>query len=366
MTTDVLLFEPRYEGHHLPWSGMIAQTLIDAGLTVRFAHGQAPTQLIRFDDAFPLLRSKLDCITVPGDGSSLAELVAVSADCKQILVPNLDAFASNMFRRAAILPSLPRTLHRKLFGIYHRPRPLDPSEGGVGIAWKRLGFNRLMKRNPLRGIGVLDEDLIEHIRGPVVWIPDFWRPLVPTGRDSAREAFGIPAHARALLFFGVSHRRKGLDLAIEAFEQANLGNAILFVAGKQVLEPPMMHRLNALVTAGKAVVHDRYLSEDEMGAAFFACDDVLVPYRSHYGSSNVLSTAASIGRPVIASDHHLIGRRVRREHLGVVFADRSSSSLASAIASPHDGAACPKGMERWAQRTSPSMFSQAILSLLAL
>lgn len=365
MTTDILLFEPRYEGHHLPWSGMIAQTLVDAGLTVCFAHGQAKEQLVRFDDAFPSLRNQLDCIAVPGDGSSLAELAAVSTDCERILVPNLDAFASNMFRRAAVRPSLPRALRHKLYGIYHRPRPLDSLERGVQTAWKRLGFKRLMKHNPLRGIGVLDEDLVGRIDGPIEWIPDFWRPLAQIDRDGARKAFGIPTHVRALLFFGVSHRRKGLDLAIEAFEQAPLKNTLLFVAGKQVLESQMMLRLHALVNAGRAVVHDRYLSENEMGAAFTACDEVLVPYRSHYGSSNVLSTAASIGRPVIASDHHLIGRRVQREHLGVVFADGSPSSLASVIAAPRDGATCHEGMDRWAKKTSPAAFSQAILSLLA-
>jgi glycosyltransferase involved in cell wall biosynthesis len=358
---------------------MIAEALVARGATVTFAHGDDPEQLRRFDDAFPELRARLTCVSVKENGSfhggsALAALGEVAASAEHVLVANLDEFASGLFRAAALRGSgsVPASVAGRLRGIYIRPRPLDPDQRGMKTAWKRVGLRRLLGGGTIARLGVLDEYLVERLAavpgGPqATWIPDFWRPLAAADRSTAREDFGIPESARALLFFGVSHARKGLDLAIEAFEHEDLGEALLFVAGAQRLDPAMARRLEQLVRRKRAVVHDRFLSEVQMGAAFAACDQVLVPYRRHYGSSSVLSVAASAERPVIASDHHVLGRRVAEWELGRVFRDGDAASLAAAIhsmPSEQERATWARGMRRWADKTSPAAFGQAIWSLL--
>ena len=238
---------------------------------------------------------------------------------------------------------------------------------------KRFGYRRLVHCGMFAGLGILDEFLVADAGGAsgtprMTWMPDFWRPMETVHREDARTTMGIPEDAMALLFFGVSHRRKGLDLAVSAMETCADERAFLLLAGRQDNDSRLASRIDWLVKKGKAVVHDRFLSEQEMAMAFAACDRVLLPYRSHYGSSNVLSTAASVLRPVIARDFHLIGKRVVEHRLGVVHADCDASSLAQAIdrslaVSSDEFSNWIDGMTSWAARTSPEAFGKSVLEL---
>lgn len=379
----VLLFEPRFEGHHLPWTGMIAGALIDRGIEVVLAHGENPRQFERLEDAFPGLADRMQRHQAERNGrfdggSALASVSRATELFKpdRVLVANLDEFASRLLRSAAMGGNVPKVLQGVLRGIYHRPRPLDPSQRGLGNAWKRNGYRRLLRRKTFASIGLLDEFLLEAVRDsaagpPVTWMPDFWRPLLPVDREEARRTMAIPQGRAALLSFGVGHRRKGIDLAVGAMERLGENEAFLLVAGRQDSDPNLRSRLAALESQGRAVVHDRFLSEQEVSCAFAASDRVLIPYHRHYGSSNVLSTAAAARTPVIASDYHLIGRRVVEHRLGVVHKDGDVESLAEMIhaslnASEEEKSSWEAGMVQWAERTSPEAFSQAVLELLSI
>ncbi len=380
MTTRVLLFEPRFEGHHLPWTGMISNALLAEGYEVLFAHGSDPRQLARLDEAFPGLCEQLECVSVQTDGKfnggsafSALHRLAERSSPDRILVANLDEFASRLFRGASLWGGYAQPMKMQLRGIYHRPRPLDPAQGGIGNMIKRLGYRRLVGQGAFARLGILDEFLVEQSKGasdtaPMTWMPDFWRPMNLVARDESRTAMQVPDGAMALLFFGVSHRRKGLDLAVAAMERCADERAFLLLAGRQDHDPALASRIGRLVEDGRAVVHDRFLSEDEMSMAFSASDRVLLPYRSHYGSSNILSTAASVLRPVIASDFHLIGKRVIEHRLGVVHKDRDATSLGQAIdrslaASSDEFSEWVDGMTSWAAKTSPEAFGKSVLEL---
>ncbi|MCH2162274.1 MAG: hypothetical protein MK085_10425, partial [Phycisphaerales bacterium] len=64
----VFLFEPRIEGHHLPWTGMIATALLDRGDEVILGHGDDPRQCDRLDDGFPGISERLERYPVRVDG----------------------------------------------------------------------------------------------------------------------------------------------------------------------------------------------------------------------------------------------------------------------------------------------------------
>ena len=270
MTIRVLLFEPRFEGHHLPWTGMISNALLAEGYDVIFAHGSNPQQLSRLDEAFPGLCEQLDCVAVQegntfNGGSALSALRQIVERCSpdRILVANLDEFASGLFRRASLWGGYGQSMKGRIRGIYHRPRPLDPAQGGFGNMLKRFGYRRLVHCGMFAGLGILDEFLVADAGGAsgtprMTWMPDFWRPMETVHREDARTTMGIPEDAMALLFFGVSHRRKGLDLAVSAMETCADERAFLLLAGRQDNDSRLASRIDRLVKKGKAVVQSNH------------------------------------------------------------------------------------------------------------
>ncbi len=376
--SSVLVFEPRSEGHHVPWAALITKTLVDAGRRTILAHGPDADQLARIEATQPGVLDSVVRHPIAPDrrptGRSALEALARAVETHRpdrILVANLDEFAPSTFRRACLGHRLPPAVRGRLRGIYIRPRPLDPGQGGLRVALMRMGLERLARRGEIERLGVLDENLVAsgpRFGIPLEWIPDFWTPAPEIERDEARRRLGVPDDATALLFFGVPHRRKGLDLVATAMTNRAPDRAFLLVAGRQRDDPKLRRALAGLEEQGRAVVHDRYLSDHEMAEAFEACDRVLLPYRAHYGSSGVLSQAAAHGRPVVASDHHLLGRRVREGGLGVLHRDGDAESLSHAIgesvdAEPGVEAAWRRGLDRWRARTTQAAFGEAILRL---
>jgi glycosyltransferase involved in cell wall biosynthesis len=383
--SSILIFEPRGEGHHIPWLGMVAGALRQGGHRVAAAlDEEASPQRRRIEDAFPGLLGRITCVSALERGRFRGRSpLAAAAECLNqtgadaVLVNNLDEFASAMLRRAALGRLPPRVLRGRMIGIYHRPRPLDPTQRGPGPAWKRAGLRRLARAGWLAGLGILDEFLLNEARPRwpdlnLHWLPDFWRGDGRRDAAESRAALGVPGGAVSFLAFGVGHRRKGIDLVVEAARGMDRAGSMpapwtVLAAGRQP-DPSVAAGLRALERAGRAVVLDRYVSDLEVSQAFAASDFVLLPYRSHYGSSNVLSLAAAAGRPVIASDHHLIGRRVREHGLGFVFRDRDASDLRAAMErAAAAGAADLEAVRRraleYARGCSPAAFGAAVRAL---
>lgn len=377
----ILLFEPRFEGHHVPWASLLARSLLDADAEVILAHGSDPRQLDRLEFSDPGLVNRLQLHPACPEGgfeggAALASLDAAAQRHRpdRILVANLDEFAASLFRKAALGGRLPASLHGQLRGIYIRPRPLDLNQRGFQNAWKRKGYARLATSGAFARLGILDEDLAATVAStpghpPITWMPDFWTPSPPVDRSTARRAFKVPDGRTAFLFFGVPHRRKGLELLVDAMSRSGHPDRFLLVAGDQHAgSPELKQDLDRLVRDGRAVVHDRFLDDAEMAAAYVAADRVVLPYRSHYGSSGVLGHAALHARPVVASDFHLLGRRVVRANLGLVHANEDAASLAETMdrsieASDDVVANWQKSLQDWRDRNAPEAFAHAARSL---
>ena len=251
----------------------------------------------------------------------------------------IDEWASGALRRAALGWTPAKSLKGKISGIYVRPRPLDPECRPRGPSgWlKRRGWQRLDQKGWFHHVLVLDERLPEHsgrVRGKcrVSFMPE---PTAGVSRpqpqqDEARQQLGIPAQATVFLHYGLGTRRKGLHHVLEAWRNFPAGHhALLVVAGKA--EPEFLPPLRQLQAAGRAVHLDRYIGGQEERLVMSASDVVLLPYVNHYGSSNVLNTAAIGGRMVLASDQGLVGYRVRRHGLGKLCCHDDAQSLAQAV-----------------------------------
>lgn len=125
-----------------------------------------------------------------------------------------------------------------------------------------------------------------------------------------------------LLFFGIISSRKGLDRILAAFKLLPPDQARklkLKIAGRILTEEhrEIMNIISELSSTGCEIqLQDTYISADKISGVFSDCDIVLLPYKEHVGSSNVLLQAAYWGVPSIVHNFGLAGYMTTEYGLG--------------------------------------------------
>ena len=252
-----------------------------------------------------------------------------------VFINMIDTFISRTLRHAALGIDPPAGLKGKLGGHYSRPKWFSPQYAGPNSWLKEKGFARLSREGWFTSLLVPNEYETEELQTAYphtqfVFMPEpGQRPTM--AREASRRHFNLPENTIVLLNYGVGHRRKGLHLVTKALRRVDSPRLFLLSAGRHTKNQAAKDEAMALEKQGRAKVIDRYITEEEEAMCFRACDFVLTPYLSHYGSSNVLALAVRAARPVLASDFHLIGRRVRERNLGVMFQDRSVDDLTAKL-----------------------------------
>lgn len=152
-------------------------------------------------------------------------------------------------------------------------------------------------------------------------------------RDEARRRLNLDPAAEVCLVFGLVRRYKGLDIAIEATGLLRDQRSLLrlIVAG-EFYEPrdPYDRMIQRLGLAGRVVVHNRYVPNEEVAAYFRAADLLVAPYRdaSHSG---VVQIAHGFGLPVVATDVGGMKDLVRDGETGLLVRAVDAKALAEAI-----------------------------------
>lgn len=342
---QLLIFEPRTEGHHLSWLRYISEDFLSAGhrLTLAIAWNDRSKPL--YEEQLGDLLHQAAVIPIHDEanrlkgGTKTAALGAclVESRADQAFVNNLDDIASSMFRRAAMGIMPPRPLKGRLSGIYFRPRFLANAAWPPGNLLKLTGFRRLVRQGWFHRICLLDEFLHEKHKhsfpqAGLTFLPDTWSGTFSTDQATARDRLSIDAGKLVLLHYGIGTRRKGLHLVIRALREKEVpAHWHLLCAGKIETDKEILDGLRGLAEKGAATVLDRYVSKAEEALCFAAADIVLLPYVRHFGSSGVLALAAAAGKMVVASDEGLVARRVKDNGLGLCFPSGDVPQLANAF-----------------------------------
>jgi glycosyltransferase involved in cell wall biosynthesis len=239
-----------------------------------------------------------------------------------------------------------------LSGIYFRPsfhyadfeaRKLSLAERVQRI--RKRQTLALALRNPhLTHLFCLDPYIVPYVealhpRVAASFLPDGFTPQSPTRtRAETHEQWGIEAHRKVALFFGVIDGRKGIFRVLDAVQrlpetaQAALA---LVVAG-----PIAEQEYTAIETDLQAVrertrvqlvTDTRFIPDAEIQDLIRGADLALVTYQQHIGSSNVLIRAAAEAVPVLGSDYGLVGEQIRRKQLGLAVDATSAEALAAAL-----------------------------------
>lgn len=166
-------------------------------------------------------------------------------------------------------------------------------------------------------------------------VPDAIEPLQTMRRETVRKELGLPQDKPLILFFGVLHWYKGVDILFEALGLLD-GDWYAVVAGKpaEFGEREAQRCRQRLREPGRLITRLGFIPDDEMVKYYFAADAVVLPYRRAFkGTSGIFQHAAAAGKPLIVTDVGDIGPTVRDNELGIVVEPESVQSLAAGIQS---------------------------------
>ena len=380
---QLLLYEPRTEGHHLGWLRFIVEDLLSAEYQLSLAVDLRSEARDKLQDHLAGLLGEVKLLSAydaanrrHGDGKagSVAWCLRTSGAARVFLCA-FDEIASFCWRRAACGFTPPPELRGRMGGIYHRPRFLVAPRWSPNRLLKHAGFRRLLTRGWLGQLLFTDEYLTRELQrefssAPIFFLPD----PCPAGCDcesaEARRQLNVPPQKRVFLFYGTGYPRKGLSLAVEAFLGLPPDDvSFLLCVGQQNPEGKTARGLEQLVQEGRARLINRYVSTAEEKLSFGACDVALLPYLNHFGSSGVFSRAMAAGKMVIVSDEQLLGRLTRERGLGLLFPSGDAARLRECI---REAAAMgPEPVAKWrcaardyAQRYSRDAYRAALLASL--
>lgn len=150
-------------------------------------------------------------------------------------------------------------------------------------------------------------------------------------RAAARRRLGLAESERMALFFGYVRAYKGLDLALEAVARAAAPGLKLFVVGEFYEDrAPYDARIRELGLAGRVVVEDRYVANEEVALYFQAADLVLQPYRSAT-QSGIAEISFAFGRPILATRVGGLPEQIEDGVTGLLVPPGDVDALAAAL-----------------------------------
>jgi glycosyltransferase involved in cell wall biosynthesis len=231
-----------------------------------------------------------------------------------------------------------RSPQTRISGVYFRPSFHFPEERPTTRLRKRLILRAALSNPAVRRVLTLDPFAAKALADRrVVWVPDGFNPMPPTGHTAdIRAEWGVAPERTVLLFFGVVSSRKGIHQLLAALPRARSQERIALVIAGRIPETERQAVQASIAQARTQsdvqIVHDdRYIPEERIQDMFRTADAALVPYQRHTGSSNVLIRAAAEGVPVIGPSHGLMGRLIGHHRLGMAVNTEDPAELAAAI-----------------------------------
>lgn len=204
----------------------------------------------------------------------------------------------------------------------------------------KLCPERFLLNPRLVSIGTLDEGIVDAInaktgRDVCLHFPDF---TDSAGADLATNTIGNKIRMAAqdlpvIVLAGSLYEQRGIALFLQT-AMANPQWFFALVGEIKYVSQQTMHLLhNFLHYHPHSFFYSQRILEDSNFNGIIMTSDVVWNIHLDWpGSSNTLTKAATYKKPVVASDRHLLGERVRKYRLGETCDETSVSSVSDAIA----------------------------------
>lgn len=123
-----------------------------------------------------------------------------------------------------------------------------------------------------------------------------------------------------ILSVGTQSRRKGLVQLIRLAELETIKALPVTIKIVGRLDKDTSFLKKRIAKADNINFHEGYFSDADISEFYQNSDYIILPYaRSFTSSSGVLANAVAANRPVLSSDHGLVGHRVAENNLGYTF-----------------------------------------------
>ena len=350
MPLNALVYENSCSGHRGYYAQVLAQGLVELGVNVTLA---MPQNEIDSPEGQSTVGKVLDSVTVlptqninsnsnwktaAGNFDQIAS-VAKQTKCDHLYVPSADGVSQvwgSRIRPGRLLPS--QCTCECLMLTTRAAYPV------LGTAKKLLAkFNRrLVQRSGWDRVHHLDPIAYRHLADTsqrfakrIRLLPEAIEPLQVSSKHEARKTLKLGDFQGKLITCpGAVNQRKGCDLLIRAFVDADLGNDVkLVLLGKQgdVVRRMLESEFAKSVKSGHIISANRFATPLEFDSLFAASDLVAVPYPVHTGSSSILIRAARAGKNILASETGWIGWVTKNYALGEFCNVRNHSVLTNRL-----------------------------------
>lgn len=173
----------------------------------------------------------------------------------------------------------------------------------------------------------------------------------PIARDVARRRLGLSRDEFVFLYLGKVRPYKGLDALVASFQDAEMENSRLMIAGAPMNESIGSQLLKAAARSTDILTDLRHIPSDEVPLFFGAANVVVLPYTDILNSGAAL-LALSFGRPVVVSNKGSI------PELAATFGPYWVRPIADEI-SPE----ILREAARWPSTTGPELLPDALKTL---
>lgn len=335
----VVLFEPNYHGHRLVHIRRMLPTLASLPVKITLVTGAASRGSREYQDQIAPLEHLLTLHEQPAypldDGAAYIKRAALEASRvvrtlrpDHMYVPYADGTVQHMgMRRLTGRFPVPRGV--ELEGLMMRGEFAYAQSPGLKARLRHAAWIQAVAASPFRTIHHMDPIIAEAMRARssslasrVRLIADPVEAFGPMSKAEARRRLGVPTDGRYIGCVGYQDTRKGIDLLIRAFIQADLppSDRLLLPGGQEKPVKALLEGEAApAVASGRIIPIGRYISDEELMISIAALDVVATAYppnAGHVGSSSIVIHAASQGRPVLGTEHGWVGQTIRRFGLG--------------------------------------------------
>ena len=203
---------------------------------------------------------------------------------------------------------------------------------------------KIFSSSLMHSAAVIDEGAIKpmgNIAGgkPIVLMPDFTDEHLPASEDNdsglGHKIISF-AHGRPIIsLVGHLQQTKGIENFTAIARQEGMQDVVFFIGGELgwygIDECKRKELTEEWANSKNIFTHLLSLTDAQMNSAISASDIVYAAYLNFPNSSNIMTKAALLKKPMIVSEGYLMAERVRKYEMGEVAAEGNQDEILKAI-----------------------------------